>query len=131
MSLDEAVLDKIDDIVEEWISANKMFSAFEVSLEVKKRGLNERHRNMKSSVHDSIAEHGDGKYTRTLMDVGAPVHAWVYHPLTENPYTYEGLPRNDRPARARAVTPRAAIRNPVPLQAGAAAPAPINPNTSP
>ena len=124
MPLDESVLDKIDDVVEEWIAADKMFSAFEVSLEVRKRGIQERHRNMKESVHASISEHGDGKYTRTLMDVGAPVHAWVYHALTANPYTYQGLPRNDGPARTRAVTPRAAaIRNPTPLSANAAAPA--------
>ena len=69
MSLDEAIMDKIDDVVCEWINEDKMFSAFEVSIEAKKRGANERHRNMKHYVHQSIAENADGAYSRTLLDL--------------------------------------------------------------
>lgn len=104
MSLDESIMDKIDDVVCEWINDEKMFSAFEVSIESKKRGANERHRNMKHYVHQSIAENADGAYSRTLLDVGAPVQAWVYHPLNANPFLYRPLKRGNAPQSA-AVTP--------------------------
>ncbi|MEK6234173.1 MAG: hypothetical protein N2C14_05650, partial [Planctomycetales bacterium] len=82
-----------------------------------KDGVRERHRNMKSHVHEVIAELGGDDYSRTLMDVGAPAQAWVYHPLTSNPYRYRPLDRSDHddPVEQDEDALPSGLRNPVPL----------------
>jgi hypothetical protein len=125
MALDPVVRGKIDCVVKSFVDEGRMFTAFEVSLAVKEGGVRERHRNMRSSVHESIAELAGDNYTRTLRDVGAPVQAWVYHRLRDNPYLYEPLDRSghDPAASGAARSLPAAPRNPQPLSAGSAAPA--------
>lgn len=118
MSLTASVQEQINEIVAEWIREGKMFTAFEVSLEVKRRGVHERHRNMREHTHEAIFHLGiqRGDYSRTLMDVGAPEQAWVYHTIASNPYEYVPLDRTGMetvPAHAR---PRG-VRNPVRLSA--------------
>src|SRR5262245_19074249 len=97
MTLDATTQDLINDVVTEFIEQGRMFTAFEVSLAVKDRGAPYRHRNMRDYVHEVVFRVGGdrGTYTRTLMDVGAPEQAWVYHPLTSNPYEYVPLDRRD------------------------------------
>src|SRR5882672_3198958 len=106
MTLPSSTQERINEVVQEWIRAGKMFTAFEVSLEAKKRGAEERHRNMREYEHETIFRLGieRGDYTRTLMDVGAPEQAWVYHTLAGNPYDYVPLDRGDMepvPAQSR------------------------------
>jgi hypothetical protein len=128
MALDPFAKEKIDEVVNEWVNAGRMFTAFEVSLAVKERGVRERHRNLRECVHEAIFRLGGANaYTRTLMDVGAPEQAWVYHRLYDNPYTYQPLNRKDSaslPADDPLVVPDG-IKNPVPLAANLAAPAAI------
>src|SRR5262249_20215506 len=125
MTLGIAVQSRIDDIVADWVREGRLFTAFEVSLAVKEQGVRERHRNMREYVHQSIFHAGvaRGDYTRTLMDVGAPEQAWVYHPAGSNPYEYEPLDRSgfDRPRVKRDGVP-AGVRNPALLRAGLTAP---------
>lgn len=98
MTVDASVRRMIGNVVQDFINEGKMFTAFEVSLGVKERGVQERHRNMRDTVHEIIFEYGDpAGYTRTLRDVGAPESAWVYHLPSDNPYRYVPLPRNDGP----------------------------------
>jgi hypothetical protein len=128
MTLGMATQSRIDDIVSQWVGEGKMFTAFEVSLAVKDQGIRERHRNMRDYIHESIFRAGvaRGDYTRTLMDVGAPQQAWVYHPVGANPYEYEPLDRTgfDRPRVQKADRPRG-VRNPSLLKTGALAPSAI------
>ncbi len=94
MPLDRTTRQHIHDVVQDWVRQGKMFTAFEVSLAVKERGVRERHRNLRETVHEVIfALGGPEGYTRTLMDVGAPEQAWVYHPPSSNPYRYRPLNR--------------------------------------
>ena len=123
MTLAVTIQDQINDVVGEWIREGKMFTAFEVSLSVKHSGVHERHRHMREYIHETIFRLGiqRGDYTRTLMDVGAPEQAWVYHTLGANPYDHVPLERNDRtpvPAHAR---PRG-VRNPQRLSSGISSP---------
>jgi hypothetical protein len=118
MALDQFTTEQIHAVVEEWIAEGKMFTAFEVSLAVKERGVDERHRNMRDFVHEVIFEHGGpANYTRTLMDVGAPEQAWVYHPMSTNPYSYRPLDRDggDRPCDDEPVTLPMSARTPAAL----------------
>jgi hypothetical protein len=123
MTLAASIQDQINDVVAEWIREGKMFTAFEVSLSVKHSGVHERHRHMREYIHQTIFRLGiqRGDYTRTLMDVGAPEQAWVYHTVAANPYEYVPLERSDRtpvPAHAR---PRG-LRNPQRLSSGVSSP---------
>ncbi len=125
MTLGIATQSRIDDIVAQWVREGKMFTAFEVSLAVKEEGVRERHRNMREFIHQSIFRAGvaRGDYTRTLMDVGAPEQAWVYHPAGSNPYEYEPLDRSGfaKPRGQRDGVP-SGVRNPALLKLGAMAP---------
>lgn len=127
MTLGMATQSRIDDIVTQWINEGKMFTAFEVSLAIKDEGIRERHRNMRDTIHQAILQAGvaRGDYSRTLMDVGAPEQAWVYHPVGANPYEYEPL---DRTGHDRVPVPRTArpggVRNPSRLGATAVAAVP-------
>jgi hypothetical protein len=123
MALERHITGHIHEVVQEWIQRGKMFTAFEVSLAVKERGVRERHRNMRDTVHEVIFEHGGpASYTRTLMDVGAPEQAWVYHPMDGNPYAYRPLDRtgmDPSPADLPVIVP-ARGRKPVALVWGSA-----------
>lgn len=94
MHPDRGTRAKITEVVTDWVDEGRMFSAFEVSLAVKEQGVRERHRDMRDQVHEVIFRVGGPRgYSRTLMDVGAPEQAWVYHPRTASPYRYRPLPR--------------------------------------
>jgi hypothetical protein len=135
MVMDPSIRRVISHVVQDFVNEGKMFTAFEVSLAVKERGVDERHRTMRDTVHEVIFELGDpAGYTRTLRDVGAPEQAWVYHMPEDNPYRYQPLPRHDatrRPAAALdaddPVVIPVGVRNPVRLQTRTAAPSAIPP----
>jgi len=96
MALDRDVTETINNIVAEWIADGRMFTAFEVSLEAKERGADERHRNMKDAIHQALSRFGSTRgYTRTLMDVGANNEAWVYHEGDADPSDYRPLSRGN------------------------------------
>jgi hypothetical protein len=125
MSLDASTRRQIDGAVKNMLNDGKMFTAFEVSLAVKALGVRERHRNMKDYVHEAIAREATGQsWSRTLMDVGAPTQAWVYHRLRDNPFLYVPLERDDaKPKRPSAAAQGRTVRNPTPLSADSPAPA--------
>jgi len=124
MSLEPAVEGILSEVITSFMNEGRMFTAFEVSLAAKERGVEERHRNMRERVHELIHEIGGpgGAYSRTLMDVGAPEQAWVYHPMTANPYLYEPLLRHDQPKRTRTDPVPRAPRNPLAIRRGVANP---------
>ncbi len=80
----------LEGIIEEKVLAGEMFTAFDVSMESKARGETERHRSIKHVVHDYY-EGGrfPTDYTRTLLNVGAPEQAFVYHRTVDDPTTYK------------------------------------------
>lgn len=124
MRVDSEVRDRIAEVVREWVDQGKMFTAFEVSLAVKERGVEERHRHLRDTVHDVIFEIGGPMgYTRTLRDVGAPQQAWVYHLPSDNPYRYVPLDRSSSGQKAADVVDVAlplvipvGVKNPISLQ---------------
>jgi hypothetical protein len=119
MPLSAEAMELVNQVVAEFVREGKMFTAFEVSLEVKRRGGQERHRNLREFVHETIFRIGieRGDYSRTLMDVGAPDQAWVYHTLIANPYDYIPLDRSGMETVPPQNRPRG-IRNAVKLAGG-------------
>jgi hypothetical protein len=127
MAVAAPVLEKITEAVTGYVAEGKMFTAFEVSLAVKERGVRERHRYLREDVHQVIFRvAGPAGYTRTLMDVGAPEQAWVYHRMRDNPYTYQPLDRTglDRKADVSHVIPTG-VRNPSAWPPATPAPTPF------
>lgn len=120
MKQDAAIRRTATEVIREFINEGKMFTAFEVSLAAKAKGIQERHRNMRSLVHELIFEIGGPVgYTRTLRDVGAPEQAWVYHRPEDNPYRYQPLPRpGESPLAKPSKDLPKGIRKPVRLQRG-------------
>ena len=96
MAKDHLTCAKIDRIIKQWLLGGRMFTAFEVSLEIKSQGSRERHRNMRESIHEALNRlTSQFDYDRTLMDVGAPTQAFVYHHKQDNPQIYVPLDRSN------------------------------------
>lgn len=83
----------IEDEVKIWMDSERMFTAYEISRAVKTKGVGLRHREMKETIHAAIYRRRSRSYSRTLIDVGAPERAWVYHPMSKNPHQFRPLER--------------------------------------
>ena len=83
----------IENEVKTWMEAERMFTAYEISRAVRAKGVDLRHREMKDAIHAAIYRRRSRSYSRTLVDVGAPERAWVYHPMTKNPHQFNPLDR--------------------------------------
>lgn len=127
----QASLSVIQDVATEWVNDGRMFTAFEISLEVQKRvrdsgGQPERHRHMKGAIHQELERYiNGGTYCQQLQDVGAGTPAFVYYPPNEDPATYKPLARKDSPPQA----PADPTLGPVASQPATTPAAPTKPST--
>ena len=94
----------IEQVVDEWLKAGKAFTAFDVTIESQKLGVTKKHVDIKRFIHETIATildtFSDGSddeehYDRSLIDVGAPEQAFLYHPVGYNINSYEPMDRDD------------------------------------
>ncbi len=97
---DAATKRMVEALVEEHVKANEMFTAFDITLAVRKIGGNVRHQEVRDLVHE-IYEQGrmGAAYTRSLIDVGAPTRPYLYHRYSDDPSSYR------TPATTAPVTP--------------------------
>jgi hypothetical protein len=100
----------IDTVVKEFLDRGQAFTAFEVSLEAKKRGATERHRDMKNYIHQCPVLNDEmefGNYDKTLVHVGneggQPLQAFLYHPKSYDASTYKPLERKGGSSQPAAV----------------------------
>jgi len=99
-SADTATL--IAEVVDQKVDNDDMFTAFDVSLEVKalakKEGLPvERHRHMRREIHNCMSRHvNGGTYESTTWDVGAPNPAILYFPTGGDPNEYKPQERDKK-----------------------------------
>lgn len=90
----QITLTRIQEVLEEKIDNDEMFTAFDISLIVKDMAKTagetpERHRHMKNDVHKEMQNYlNSGIYTKSLWDVGAPSKAILYYPTGSNPAVY-------------------------------------------
>ena len=98
---DWATQQLVEQIVQDKCQAEARFTALDVSLEARKRGSTERHRDMKHVVHQCFAQGAMGPgYQRTLIAIpGAPARAWLYHQVVDDPNDYQPLDRSTFPRR--------------------------------
>lgn len=111
---DSATAARINDVVTEYVNQSRLFTAFEVSLEVKRRmsaagepvAQQGFHSSIKRDVHNALQAYTSaGLYCTALQNVGAPSPALVYYPQGANPGTYIPLQRSDTPKVAVATAP--------------------------
>jgi retron-type reverse transcriptase len=103
---DAATQRLVDQIVREKVQAGAMFTAYDVTLEARRRGANVGHRDVRDLVHECYEQGRLGAaYKRTPIDVGAPTRPFLYHRFGDDPNSY-------RPPPAVADTPAAPV-NPV------------------
>ena len=100
----------IDQVLKTFIDQGRAFTAFEVSLEAKSKGATERHRDMKGYIHSSevITDNMEfGDYIQTLVRVGEEhgqdLKAFLYHPKSFDPVTYNPLIRGGQFAKGSQV----------------------------
>lgn len=72
--------DIIIEVVEEWTRDHKIFTAFDISVEARKRGMVSRHRHVKQEIHDILGPRVYGDHQRHLIEqmqsMGASVHGY-------------------------------------------------------
>lgn len=100
----------INEVLKTFIDQGRAFTAFEVSLEAKSKGATERHRDMKGYIHSSelITDNMEfGDYSQTLVNVGTEqgqtLKAFLYHPKSFDPNTYNPLIRGGQFANKNSV----------------------------
>ena len=80
----------VEEVVDEFITQGKMFTAWDVTKVAKQRGADEPHRFLKGAVHGMFADGTlpNSGYSRSIINVGSPP-PWVYHPVNADPQDYE------------------------------------------
>jgi hypothetical protein len=115
--MDAAIQQVAEQVVDDKVQAGEMFTAYDVTLEVRNRGHRAKHNGgIKELVHDLF---GQGRmtpdYTRTLINLpGAPIQPWCYHPITSDPTLYAPKTAANPAAVASAVSSFYAQPNAVP-----------------
>lgn len=86
---DAATRQLIDQIVQEQVQAGTMFTAYDITLEARKRGGNIRHGEARNIVHDVYQQGRMGAgYKCSVIDVGAPAKPFLYHRFSDDPGNY-------------------------------------------
>jgi retron-type reverse transcriptase len=86
---DAATKQTIEVLALERVKAGEMFTAFDITLAVRKIGGNVRHNEVRDVVHE-LYERGrmGAAYTRSLIDVGSPTKPYLYHRYSDDPSSY-------------------------------------------
>jgi retron-type reverse transcriptase len=108
-------------IILEKVQAGEMFTAYDITLEARRRGAQARHDPVKDIVHQC---HQDGtmgaSYTRTVITVSGGARPFLYHRYDADPSTYPGQPVvANPPVTASSATPPPARQPAAPKPRGA------------
>ena len=87
MGLSPATKQTIDDIVGDKLCDEEVFTALNVSREVQKRGIRERHRNMRDYIHEAVQKI-NVYHVKTLVNIGNGLSVNVYHLPEDDPKDY-------------------------------------------
>lgn len=98
---DAATEQLVTAIVQDRVQSGIMFTAYDVTVEARRRGGNVRHNDVRDLVHE-LFENGrmGATYNRSLIDVGAPTKPWLYHHFNDDPVNYRA-PGSGPPAQSQ------------------------------
>lgn len=103
-------VDLITDVVNEFAKEDMMFTAHNVTTEVRKRTQDRVfHDEVKREVHKMFSSGELNGYNRSLANLfGANPQPWVYHPLNADVALYDGKPMTDQVTNAPSQTAQVA-----------------------
>lgn len=82
----------IEAVVDEKVQANELFTAHDITLEVRSRSHRASHGEVKDAVHDYYGRGGLGvAYTRTIITVPGGGSPFLYHRSADDPSTYQNI----------------------------------------
>jgi len=87
MSISQATQQVIEEVVEEQLSDESVFTALNISREVQKRGIRERHCNMRDHIHNSIGNL-NVYHVKTLVNMKDGNQVFVYHMPCDDPIDF-------------------------------------------
>jgi len=77
----------VKEVISDKISKDIMFTAFDITKELRKNGNKVRHGNIRSIVHDLFRNGEINGYTRTIIDINGE-RPFVYHPISSDASLY-------------------------------------------
>jgi len=87
--LDSVEADVISDIIDDKVGQGQMFTAYDITKELRSSGTRTYHRNTKEIVHALFLKGNMQGYTRSLVSVpNAPIKPFLYHPMGSDISTY-------------------------------------------
>ena len=100
-------VNEITTVVNEFVNDNKMFTAFDVTRELRGRVKDRvQHHEVKREVHQMFTSGQVFGYNRTLANLpGVNPQPWIYHPLAADFTTYNGNPAAVTPVAPSPVLP--------------------------
>src|SRR5262245_50024005 len=90
-----AYVNEIVDVVTDFVRDNKMFTAWDVTIAVRKRTQDRvQHFEVKKEVHGFFGKGGMSNYSRTLANLPnvGNTQPWIYHPTNADASLYTGTP---------------------------------------
>jgi len=84
----------IEDVVSEFVQGQIMFTAYNVSIEVRKRGGDQRHLILRETIHETVQRVAfPAGYDQSLITMpGAAERPFLFYPLGANMDDYTGVP---------------------------------------
>jgi hypothetical protein len=80
------------DVIEDKVNQGKAFTAFDITMQAKKKGMSDNHRFVKNTIHRIMADENP-EYGKTLIDIPGASQAFLYHP---DGYDVDGYTPMDR-----------------------------------
>jgi hypothetical protein len=89
-----AYVNEIAKMVDEFVNDEKLFTAFDVTMALRKRSKSRiQHYEVKGEVHKMFSNGGMFSYNRTLANLpNVNPQPWVYHPVSADVSLYNGKP---------------------------------------
>src|SRR5262245_64265997 len=84
----------VKQIIQDKVQAGAMFTAYDITQEVRRRGVSGRHADIRDLVHQ-CHQRGDmgAAYNRTSINLTKGPSAFLYHRFDADPYIYPGAVR--------------------------------------
>jgi hypothetical protein len=86
--LDSADAIAVKDVITSKVTQNQMFTAFDITKDLRTNGTQVHHRNIKRIVHALYNQGEMQGYDRCLVTIGS-ARPFLYHPISADPATYQ------------------------------------------
>lgn len=82
-------------VIKDKVNKQEAFTAFDITMQAKKQGLKERHRNVKKTIHDIMYYEFNSYHTTVISIDGVDVNPILYYPNGYDVNDYVPMDRTD------------------------------------